>query len=50
MHLPMLVMLGGDDNHKTEWESPTVRNSQYPAADGYNNVAFVPARICGALV
>jgi dienelactone hydrolase len=41
MHLPLLVMLGGDDNHKTEWESPTLRNSAYAAADGYNNVAFV---------
>jgi hypothetical protein len=39
-HLPMLVMIGGDDNHKTEWESTTVRNPQSPAADGYNNVAF----------
>jgi dienelactone hydrolase len=40
-HLPLLVMIGGDDNHKTEWESTTVRNLQSPAADGYNNLAFV---------
>lgn len=39
-HLPLVVMVGGGNNHKTEWESATVRNSSRHAADGYNNVAF----------
>ena len=38
--LPLVAMIGGNDNHKTTWESGTVRNAQSPAADGYNNVAL----------
>jgi hypothetical protein len=39
-HLPLVAMIGGNDNHKTAWESATVRNTLSPAADGYNNVAL----------